>query len=70
LDRLADRQLAERSLARLSSEDREILMLRDVEGFSGAEVADLLDLTLPAMKSRLHRARLRLVAAAKAASDV
>ena len=70
LDRLADRQLLERSLRGLSSEDREILLLRDVEGFSGGEVARLLDLTLSAMKSRLHRARLRLVAAAKEAIDV
>jgi len=69
LDALADRQLAERCLQRLSSEDREILLLRDVEGFSRAEVARLLDLTLPAMKSRLHRARLRLVAAAKETID-
>ncbi len=40
-------------------------MLRDLEGFSGEEVSRMIGLTLPAMKSRLHRARLRLVAALK-----
>lgn len=37
---------------------REVLVLRDVEGLSAAEVAKALDLTESAVKSRLHRARL------------
>ena len=37
---------------------RTILLLRDVEGLSLDELAQTLDLTLPATKSRLHRARL------------
>ncbi len=49
------------ALARLSADDREILTVRELEGASGEETANLLGLTLPAMKSRLHRARLRLV---------
>lgn len=52
----------DRALNRLAPEDREILVLRDLEQLSGAQVADLLDLSLPAQKSRLHRARLRLMA--------
>jgi RNA polymerase sigma-70 factor (ECF subfamily) len=36
--------------------------LRDLEQLTGEQVAELLGLSLPAMKSRLHRARLRLVA--------
>lgn len=36
---------------------REALMLRDVEGLTTPEVADVLGLTIPAVKSRLHRAR-------------
>ncbi len=36
---------------------REVLVLRDVEGLSAAEVAEILDLTVEAVKSRLHRAR-------------
>ena len=42
--------------------DRETPVWRDMEGLSGEEPAAALDLTLPAMKSRLHRARLRLAA--------
>lgn len=48
------------ALRDLDARDREILLLRDVEQLSGEEVARLLDLKLPAMKSRLHRARLEL----------
>lgn len=54
--RLAD------ALARLAPEDREVLVLRDLEERSGDDTAAALGLTLQAMKSRLHRARLRLAA--------
>lgn len=37
---------------------REVLVLRDVEGLSAAEVADVLELSTAAVKSRLHRARI------------
>ncbi|MBK8247249.1 MAG: RNA polymerase sigma factor [Gemmatimonadetes bacterium] len=50
------------AFARLSDEDRRILSLRDIDGVSGEETAAMLGLTVPAMKSRLHRARLRLAA--------
>lgn len=59
------RMLFERAIEALPAADREILMLRDVEGFSGEETASLLGLTLPAMKTRLHRARLRFAAEAR-----
>jgi RNA polymerase sigma-70 factor, ECF subfamily len=36
---------------------REVLVLRDVEGLSAAEVADVLGLSVAAVQSRLHRAR-------------
>lgn len=36
---------------------REAYLLREVEGFSAEETADRLDLTVAAVKSRLHRAR-------------
>lgn len=58
----ADRSAVRRALAALAASDREILLLRDVEGFSGEECAALLQLGLPAVKSRLHRARLRFAA--------
>lgn len=37
---------------------REVLVLRDVEGLSAAEAAEVLGLSVQAVKSRLHRARL------------
>jgi RNA polymerase sigma-70 factor (ECF subfamily) len=37
---------------------REVLLLRDAEGLSAPEVAEVLGIGVPAVKSRLHRARL------------
>jgi len=34
--------------------------LRDIDGLSNEEVSELLDLSIPAVKSRLHRSRLML----------
>ncbi|MGE0862349.1 MAG: RNA polymerase sigma factor [Vicinamibacterales bacterium] len=53
------------ALAGLVPEEREILTLRDLEGIAGDEVATMLGLSLAAMKSRLHRARLSLAAAVR-----
>ena len=50
----------EAALHALPEDARAVLVLRDVEEFSGEEVADILGITLPALKSRLHRARLEL----------
>ena len=57
-----ERGVVQAALASLPEQDREILTLRDLEQLPGERVAELLSLTLAAMKSRLHRARLRLVA--------
>lgn len=54
--------LLEEAWRRLSPDEQEILTLRDLEGLSGEETATMLAITLPAMKSRLHRARLSLAA--------
>ena len=50
------------ALDALAPEDREVIVLRDLEGLSGEEAARVLGLELPALKSRLHRARLRFAA--------
>jgi RNA polymerase sigma-70 factor (ECF subfamily) len=42
----------------LDPAQREVLVLRDVEGLSAPEVAKMLGLSVEAVKSRLHRARL------------
>jgi RNA polymerase sigma-70 factor, ECF subfamily len=50
----------ERGIALLPEEARVALVLRDVEGFSTAEAAEILELSEAALKSRLHRARVLL----------
>jgi RNA polymerase sigma-70 factor (ECF subfamily) len=62
LERLEDRERLRRALDALPAPDREVLILRDLEELSGEETARMLGLSLQAMKSRLHRARLRLAA--------
>jgi RNA polymerase sigma-70 factor (ECF subfamily) len=48
------------AIDQLPEDFRVVFLLRDVEGLSNAEVAEILDLSVPAVKSRLHRARLFL----------
>jgi RNA polymerase sigma-70 factor (ECF subfamily) len=62
IESLERRDTLEKALARLSPDEREVLVLRELEGLSGEETAAVLELSLPAMKSRLHRARLRVAA--------
>ena len=45
------------AIASLPPREREVYQLRDLEQLPGDEVAKRLSLSLPAMKSRLHRAR-------------
>jgi len=47
----------QRVLEELSPDQRAILVLRDLEGLSEAETADLLQVARGTIKSRLHRAR-------------
>ena len=47
-------------LRELPFEYRAPLVLRDIEGWSNQEVASALELSLPAAKSRIHRARIQL----------
>lgn len=50
------------ALKRLDIASQEVLLLRDVEELSYQEVADILHQTVPSVRSRLHRARLSLMA--------
>ncbi len=52
------RQLIERAIAGLPPGYRSVFVLADIEGLPNAEIASRLGLSLPAIKSRLHRARL------------
>jgi RNA polymerase sigma-70 factor (ECF subfamily) len=64
----ADEQLSDREIRRaveeavqnLPEDYRIVFLLRDVEGFSSEEMAELLGISVAAAKSRLHRARLVL----------
>jgi len=47
----------QQALARLSSQHRSIIVLRDIEGFSYNEIADVLGVSIGTVKSRLARAR-------------
>ena len=48
------------ALEKLPPEYRAVFILRDVEGFSNAEAGEALGISVAAVKSRLHRARLTL----------
>jgi RNA polymerase sigma-70 factor (ECF subfamily) len=47
----------QQALGRLSREHRSIIVLRDIEGFSYSEIADVLGVSIGTVKSRLARAR-------------
>jgi RNA polymerase sigma-70 factor (ECF subfamily) len=55
------RQLLAAALATLAPGHREVLLLRDVEGLTAPEAAEKLGLSVEALKSRLHRARVSLM---------
>jgi len=57
------------ALDQIPAQERQVLVLRDLEGFSGHEAAEALGLGMAAMKSRLHRARLRLMSVARSLEE-
>src|SRR5215472_440690 len=65
-ERLETRQRVERLLDGLDERDRLMLILKEVEGFSIEEIAEVLDLNANTVKVRLFRARRRVVGQAKA----
>lgn len=50
-------QLIQSEINKLSSDHRAVIVLRDIEGFSYQEVADMTNVSLGTVKSRLARAR-------------
>jgi len=52
------KRLIEEAVARLPESYHDIYVLADVEGLPNQEIADVLGLSVSAVKSRLHRARL------------
>lgn len=51
------------AVLRLPPEQRAPLVLRELEGLSYEDIAEALSVTVPAVKGRLHRARLALIEA-------
>lgn len=49
-----------RALGELASLDRTVFELRELQGYSAAETSHATGLTVPAVKTRLHRARQRV----------
>jgi RNA polymerase sigma-70 factor (ECF subfamily) len=54
------RDVLVRALAALPFEYRAAVVLRDVEGLTNAEVAEALDISVAAAKSRIHRGRMQI----------
>ncbi len=53
-------EILEKAINELPESYRVVFHLRDVEGLSNKEIAEVLGVSLPAVKSRVHRARLFL----------
>jgi RNA polymerase sigma-70 factor (ECF subfamily) len=55
-----DRQVVRQALQRISEEHRQILILREYENYGYNEIAETLNISLEAVKSRLFRARVEM----------
>ncbi len=53
-------QFIQRALLKLKEDQRELVVLRDLQGFSYEEMGELVDLPEGTIKSKLHRARMDL----------
>ena len=53
-------QFIQKGLLKLKEEQRKLLVLRDLQGFSYEEIGDMLGLPEGTIKSKLHRARMDL----------
>ena len=54
------KEIIQKAVDLLPEKEKIVFILRDVEELSTEKVSEILDLTVPAVKSRLHRARLFL----------
>ena len=60
LERSEEEAQLQSAMGRLSHEHREVLVLKDIEGLKYEVIAELLDVPIGTVRSRLHRARLEL----------
>jgi RNA polymerase sigma-70 factor (ECF subfamily) len=54
------RQSLHKALSLLEPEQRDVVLLHDMEGYTAEEVAGIMEIQVGTVKSRLHRARARL----------
>lgn len=54
-------QIVERAILHLTEKQREVFLLREIQRFSYEEIAQITNMSVPAVKSCLHRARLALM---------
>src|SRR2546423_8378107 len=59
-DGAIERMTIDAALARLSAEHRTVFLLKEVEGYDHAEIAELLGISIANSEVRLHRARRQL----------
>lgn len=55
-----DQEVIEKAINQLPEPFRDVYVLADVEGLPNSEIGEMLNLSVPAVKSRLHRARMRM----------
>jgi RNA polymerase sigma-70 factor (ECF subfamily) len=60
LERQEQAQQIHEALSRLTDEHRSILVLREIEEFDYEAIAEVLDINIGTVRSRLHRARVQL----------
>ena len=53
-------EVLQKAIDKLPDQYRAVFVLRDVDGLSNQETGEILDLSIPAVKSRLHRSRIML----------
>jgi RNA polymerase sigma-70 factor (ECF subfamily) len=54
------KQAMEKAIRQLSPKFKTVFVLKDIDGYSLKEISEMLEMSLPAVKSNLHRARLVL----------
>ena len=60
LNSLVTDEIIQKAIAKLSPKFKEVILLRDVQGFSYEEIAVVVNVPLGTVKSRVNRARLKL----------
>lgn len=60
MERREEEERIAAALAKVSDDHREVLVLKDLEGLKYDAIAEILDIPIGTVRSRLHRARLEL----------